>query len=70
VLSNVDPNFGITADIILQNVNTTTGAVDNTVNVTSIAAAAGIDLTTSFSSKIRTGHQHLARRHIADLHGL
>jgi hypothetical protein len=51
VLSNVDPNFGITADIILQNVNTTTGAVDNTVNVTSIAAAAGIDLTTSFSSK-------------------
>ncbi|HTC45372.1 MAG TPA: hypothetical protein VK696_10020 [Steroidobacteraceae bacterium] len=51
MLSNVDPNFGITADIILQNVNTTTGAVDNTVNVTSIAAAAGIDLTTSFSSK-------------------
>jgi len=48
---SADANFGITADIILQNVNTSTGAVDNTVNVTQIAAAAGLNLTTSFSSK-------------------
>jgi hypothetical protein len=46
-----DANFGITGDIILQNINTSTGAVDNTVNVTQIAAAAGINLVTSFSSK-------------------
>jgi hypothetical protein len=46
-----DANFGITGDIILQNVNSTTGAVDNTVNVTQVAAAAGINLVTSFSSK-------------------
>ena len=46
-----DPNFGITSDIILQNVNTKTGVVDNTVNVTQIAAAAGVNLVTSFSSK-------------------
>jgi hypothetical protein len=49
-----DANFGITADIILQNINTAAapGAnVDNTVDVTAIAAAAGINLTTSFSSK-------------------
>jgi hypothetical protein len=48
---SVDANFGITADIVLQNINTTTGAVDNTVNVTQIAAAAGVNLVTSFSSK-------------------
>jgi hypothetical protein len=48
---SVDANFGITADITLQNINTTTGAVGNTVNVTQIAAAAGINLVTSFSSK-------------------
>jgi hypothetical protein len=47
----VDANFGITADITLQNVNSTTGAVDNTVNVTQLAAAAGVNLVTSFSSK-------------------
>lgn len=46
-----DANFGITGDIILQNINTTTGAVDNTVDVTQVAAAAGINLVTSFSSK-------------------
>ncbi len=48
---SVDVNFGITADIVLQNINTTTGAVENTVNVTQVAAAAGINLVTSFSSK-------------------
>jgi len=47
----VDANFGITANVVLQNVNTTTGAVDNTVNVTALAAAQGINLNTSFSSK-------------------
>jgi hypothetical protein len=46
-----DANFGITAGIYLQNINTTTGKVDNTVNVTQVAAAAGINLVTSFSSK-------------------
>src|SRR5580698_3283831 len=44
-----DANFGITGDIILQNINTTTGTVDNTVDVTAVAAAAGINLVTSFS---------------------
>jgi hypothetical protein len=47
----VDANFGITANVLLQNVNTTTGAVDNTVNVSALAAAQGINLNTSFSSK-------------------
>jgi hypothetical protein len=48
---SVDANFGITSDLYLSNVNTTTGAIDNTVNVTALAAAQGINLTTSFSSK-------------------
>ncbi len=47
----VDANFGITSGIFLQNVNTTTGNVDNTVNVTQLAVNAGINLATSFSSK-------------------
>jgi hypothetical protein len=46
-----DANFGITAGITLQNVNTTNGSVENTVNVTQLAANAGINLVTSFSSK-------------------
>lgn len=46
-----DANFGITAGIYLQNINTSTGAVDNTVNVTALAAAASVNLVTSFSSK-------------------
>jgi hypothetical protein len=46
-----DANFGITSGIFLQNVNTTSGNVDNTVNVTQLAANAGINLATSFSSK-------------------
>jgi hypothetical protein len=53
VFSNdtVDANFGITSDIILQNINTSSGAVDNTVDVTQLAAAAGVNLVTSFASK-------------------
>jgi hypothetical protein len=47
----VDANFGITADIVVQNVNSSTGSVDNSVDVTQLAAAQGINLTTSFSSK-------------------
>jgi hypothetical protein len=47
----VDANFGITSNLYLSNVNPTTGAVDNTVNVTALAAAEGITLNTSFSSK-------------------
>lgn len=46
-----DGNFGITAGIFLQNVNTSNGNVDNTVNVTQLATNAGINLVTSFSSK-------------------
>jgi hypothetical protein len=46
-----DANFGITAGIYLQNINTSTGNVDNTVNVTQLAANSGINLVTSFSSK-------------------
>jgi hypothetical protein len=46
-----DANFGITSGIFLQNVNTSTGNVDNTVNVTQLAASAGVNLATSFSSK-------------------
>jgi len=48
---NADVNFGITSGIYLQNVNTSTGNVDNTVNVTQLATNAGISLTTSLSSK-------------------
>ena len=48
---SVDANFGITSNLYLSDVNATTGAVDNTVNVTALAAAQGINLTTSFSSK-------------------
>jgi hypothetical protein len=46
-----DANFGITSGILLQNVNASTGNVDNTVNVTQLAANAGVNLVTSFSSK-------------------
>jgi hypothetical protein len=46
-----DGNFGITSGIYVQNVNTATGNVDNTVNVTQLATNAGINLATSFSSK-------------------
>ena len=49
--STPDANFGVTAAIVLQNINSTSGAVDNTVNVTQLAANAGINLVTSFSSK-------------------
>jgi hypothetical protein len=48
---SVDANFGITAGIFLQDINTTTGNVDNTVNVTQLAANVDINLVTSFSSK-------------------
>jgi hypothetical protein len=47
----VDANFGITSNLSISDVNATTGAIDNTVNVTSLASALGIDLNTSFSSK-------------------
>jgi hypothetical protein len=47
----VDANFGVTSQIFLSDINTTTGHVDNTVNVTSLAAQQGINLVTSFSSK-------------------
>jgi hypothetical protein len=48
---NADANFGITSNLYLSNVNPLTGAVDNTVNVSAVAAAQGINLNTSFSSK-------------------
>jgi hypothetical protein len=49
--ASVDANFGITSNLYLSDVNTSTGAVDNTVNVSALAAAQGINLNTSFSSK-------------------
>lgn len=49
--ATVDANFGMTSGIMLQNLNPVTGAVDNTVNVTALAAAQGINLVTSFASK-------------------
>jgi hypothetical protein len=48
---SADANFGITSGIFLQNINTSTGNIDNTVNVTQLAANAGVNLATSFSSK-------------------
>jgi len=48
---SVDTNFGITSNLFLSNVNPLTGTVDNTVNVSALAAAQGINLNTSFSSK-------------------
>ena len=49
--STVDANFGITSGITLQDVNTSSGAIDNTVDVTALAKAAGVNLVTSFASK-------------------
>jgi hypothetical protein len=48
---SADANFGITSGIFLQDINRTTGQVDNTVNVTQLATMEGINLVTSFSSK-------------------
>ena len=48
---NADANFGITSNLYLSNVNPLTGAVDNTLNVSALAASQGINLNTSFSSK-------------------
>jgi hypothetical protein len=48
---SVDANFGITSGITLQDVNRSSGSIDNTVDVTALAKTAGIDLVTSFSSK-------------------
>ena len=48
---NVDANFGITGNIVLQGVNTATNTVTGTVDVTAAAASQGINLVTSFSSK-------------------
>lgn len=46
-----DGNFGTTSAIFLSAINTSTGAVDATVNVTAAAAAQGINAATSFASK-------------------
>ena len=48
---SADANFGITSNLVISNVNATTGATDNSVNITALAAAQGINLNTSFSSK-------------------
>lgn len=49
--ASVDGNFGITSQILLQNINTSSGHVDNSVNVSQLAAQQGINLVTSFPSK-------------------
>lgn len=46
-----DGNFGTTSGIYLSAINTQTGAVDASVNVTNIAAGQGINAATSFASK-------------------
>ncbi len=46
-----DPSFGITAPILIDQYNTGTNTVDNTINVTQLAAAQHLNLTTSFPSK-------------------
>jgi hypothetical protein len=48
---SVDANFGITSNLIVSSVNASTGATDNSVNISALAAAQGINLNTSFSSK-------------------
>jgi hypothetical protein len=49
--ATVDANFGTTSGITLQNVNPSSGVIDNSVDVTALAKAAGINLVTSFASK-------------------
>jgi hypothetical protein len=49
--ASVDGNFGITSQILLQNINSASGSVDNSINVSQIAAQQGINLVTSFPSK-------------------
>ncbi len=49
--ASADANFGITSGITMQDVNATTGSIDNSLNVTALAAAQGTNLATSFSSK-------------------
>ena len=46
-----DPSFGITSSILIDQFNTSSKTVDNTINVTQQAATQGDDLTTSFPSK-------------------
>jgi hypothetical protein len=46
-----DPSFGITSSIKIDQFNTSSHAIDNTINVTQLAASQGVDLTTSFPSK-------------------
>src|SRR5262252_8302386 len=49
-----DPSFGVTSPIFLDQL-TTSGALVNSLNVTAAAAAQGINVTTSFSSKSEMG---------------
>lgn len=46
-----DPSFGITSSIYIDQLNIASSLVDNTINVTQLAANQGMDLTTSFPSK-------------------
>jgi hypothetical protein len=48
-----DPSFGVTSPIFLDQL-TTSGTLVNSLNVTAAAAAQGINVTTSFSSKSET----------------
>lgn len=48
---SVDANFGTTSGITLQSVNASTGSVDNSLDVTALAASQGLNLVTSFASK-------------------
>ena len=46
-----DGNFGLSSQIYLSAVNSSTGTVDSQVNVTAVAQAAGLNVATSFASK-------------------
>ena len=49
--ASADANFGTTSAIVLSQVDATTGATYGSLNLTSLAAANGINVVTSFASK-------------------
>jgi hypothetical protein len=49
--ANVDSSFGITSEIDLQSFNLSSNSIDQSTNLTQLAAAQGVNLSTSFSSK-------------------
>ena len=50
-----DAAFGVTSSIKIDQYNTSSNTVDNSINITQLAASQGINLTTSFPSKSELG---------------